>query len=188
MLLPYFLHVFHVSSCLLLCCPPTECFISTTKFYFNFICILKKFQTSRKVAKVTLQSKVAIYTSSRFINLHFVTFVTQITYCFAILYVYKNCRGSSWNVCVQTSTYTFFWTTWSKLQRSCLFTSESFRDTLLHSQFYTIFKIRKVNIYTIMIISNTIVCRPYSGFASCSSEVLEHIFLVLKPPKILHCI
>lgn len=162
-------------------------------FYFNNQILFQLYLYFEKISNFkksckTLQSKVAIYTSSRFINLHFVTFVTQITYCFAILYVYKNCRGSSWNVCVQTSTYTFFWTTWSKLQRSCLFTPESFRDTLLHSQLYTIFKIRKVNIYTKMIISNTTVCRPYSGFASCSSEVLEHIFLVLKLPKILHCI
>lgn len=181
MLLPYFLHVFHVSSCLLLCCPPNECFISTTKFYFNFICILKKFQTSRKVAKVTLRSKVAIYTSSRFINLHFVMAALP-------FFMYTRIAEAHLGMCVQTSTYTFFWTTWSKLQRSYLFTPESFRDTLLPSQLYTVFKIRKVNIYTIMIISNTIVCRPYSGFASCFSEVLEHIFLVHRLPKILHCI
>lgn len=73
MLLPYFLHLFHVFNPAFCFAVQLSVFISTAKFYFNFICILKEFQTSREVAKVTLQSKVAIYTSSRFINLHFVT-------------------------------------------------------------------------------------------------------------------
>ena len=102
MLLPYFLlvyHMFHPVFCF--AAQLLSVFISTTKFYFNFIRILKKFQTSRKVAKVTLQSKVAIYTSSRFINSHFVTAALP-------FFMYTRIAKAHLGVSVQTSTYTYF--------------------------------------------------------------------------------